>query len=324
MIFVSETDMAEIAPRLFDDLITALGQAFADQANGSAANVPRRRSTLPGGLRLQEMAGSFSWHGTSYIGTKTYASSASFRKAPSVVQLYDTGAGEVAAVIEAKTLGAWRTAAASALVIRQLSKAGSATAAIFGSGGLAAWHLHGLLKVRPDIRLVQVWSRDAQRAADFCGREGASTEAELVPIAQPGQVVKDVDVVITVTKSAVPLVSLDTVAAHTHVSAVGANQPQKRELDAGLVAAAKVIYVDDVIQARKEAGDLLAAEAETSYEWSNVRPVHELFSDETTPADGVTIFESQGIGLEDVVAGALAYEYITARDRGPITAAANR
>jgi ornithine cyclodeaminase/alanine dehydrogenase-like protein (mu-crystallin family) len=312
--FISEQDVAEAASALFSELITGLCCAFGDLAAGDAANIPRRRSVLPGGRRLQEMGGSFSWHGTSYIGTKTYASGSPFRGAPGLVLLYDANVGEVAAAIEAKTLGAWRTSAASALMISKLSQVRTSKAVIFGAGKQASWQLRGLLSVRPDIELVQVWSRDVQRSADFCGRDGLPADVRLAPIATSAEVAKDVDVLITATKSSSPLVSLKAVGEHTHVSAVGANQPQKRELDADLVAGADAVYVDDVAQAMREAGDLLAAKEEIAYDWSNVRPVSEIFRDGHVAAqDGITIFESQGIGLEDTVAAAILYEYMKAK-----------
>jgi ornithine cyclodeaminase/alanine dehydrogenase-like protein (mu-crystallin family) len=310
---ITEQDVAEVASGLFSELMTALGCAFGELAVGDAANIPRRRSVLPGGRRLREMAGSFSWNGTSYVGTKTYVSGEPFRGAPGLVQLYDASAGEIAAVIEAKALGAWRTSAASALMIRELSEVRTSTAVIFGAGKQASWQLRGLLNVRPDIKLVQVWSRDLQRSADFCGRDGLPTDVKLAPIAALDEVVRNVDVVITATKSSSPLVSLEAVGEHTHVSAVGANQPKKRELSADLVAAAESIYVDDVAQARREAGDLLAAQEEIAYDWSNVRPVHEIFGRGRVGAhEGITIFESQGVGLEDAVAAAILYECMKA------------
>ena len=90
-----------------------------------------------------------------------------------------------------------------------------------------------------------------------------------------------------------------------HINAAGSNFANKRELDAAAVKRADRIVADDVAVARLESGDLIGAEAEAGLDWSAVLPLSDVVAGKaagrTSPGE-VTLFESQGIGLEDLAA----------------------
>ena len=67
-----------------------------------------------------------------------------------------------------------------------------------------------------------------------------------------------------------------------------------------------MIAVDSIEQAKLESGDLLLA----GFEWSDRRLVE--LKDVTSRPKGVTIFKSNGLGLEDVAVAALVYERMRA------------
>jgi ornithine cyclodeaminase len=90
---------------------------------------------------------------------------------------------------------------------------------------------------------------------------------------------------------------------HAVISAMGSNQPQRRELPADLIRRAKVLVVDNKEQARIEAGDLIMAEVD----WDQVVELSAVRG----PASGLAIFKSIGLGVEDVAAGAAVYERST-------------
>jgi len=73
-----------------------------------------------------------------------------------------------------------------------------------------------------------------------------------------------------------------------------------------LIARADLIVCDSIEQAKIEAGDLLLAPVD----WADPRIV-ELSKLDARPAGSpVTIFESIGLGVEDVAAAAFVYEQL--------------
>lgn len=168
--------------------------------------------------------------------------------------------------------------------------------AILGSGVQARSHVEALRLVRhfSDIR---VWSPNRDRLLQFA----AETGTHAVPSAQG--VVRDADVVVTVTASPTPVVQSDWVSDGTHVIAVGSCLPTHRELDPALVLRSRLI-VDSRAAALKEAGDIVMGINEGRWTADQVRaelgelPVRENDKE-------ITIFKSLGLAVEDIFAAHL-------------------
>ena len=112
------------------------------------------------------------------------------------------------------------------------------------------------------------------------------------------------DIVVTATFSGEPVVESAWIKDGAHVNAMGSNRANRREIPSDLVARANVIACDSIDQAKIEAGDLIMAPVD----WNDSRIV-ELSTIEKRPAGNpLTIFESLGLGVEDVVAAAWVYE----------------
>jgi ornithine cyclodeaminase/alanine dehydrogenase-like protein (mu-crystallin family) len=94
-----------------------------------------------------------------------------------------------------------------------------------------------------------------------------------------------------------------------HINAVGSNIADRRELPGELVKRASVIAVDALDAAKNEAGDLIIPDC-----WSNVVELQQIKADWS--ADGISIFKSVGLGMEDVAVGSYVYEQAIARGAG--------
>jgi ornithine cyclodeaminase/alanine dehydrogenase-like protein (mu-crystallin family) len=104
-----------------------------------------------------------------------------------------------------------------------------------------------------------------------------------------------------------------------HINAIGANFPQKRELDDEAVERADLIAVDSIEQSRKEAGDLIQAFHADETSWSAVREIAEIVARRTrTRADDdeITLFKSNGIAIWDVAVAARVFELAQERQLG--------
>ncbi|MGH9723871.1 MAG: hypothetical protein ACRD41_02275, partial [Candidatus Acidiferrales bacterium] len=101
------------------------------------------------------------------------------------------------------------------------------------------------------------------------------------------------------------------------INAIGANFPQKRELDDAAVGRADVIAVDSREQSRQESGDLIQSLDGDPARWDAVLELADIVSGRVpgrTNAQQITLFKSNGIATEDIAVAARVYEI--ARERG--------
>lgn len=124
---------------------------------------------------------------------------------------------------------------------------------------------------------------------------------------------------ITATYARDPVLEDAWIAPGTHVNAVGSNQPKRRELPSELIARADWIAVDSREQARMESGDLLLSMGDAA--WSDPRVVElaDVVSGRIhvrSRTDEITIFNSVGLAVEDVVCAGYVYERAVAERVG--------
>lgn len=225
------------------------------------------------------------------------------------VLLFEVERGRLLAVADATSITAIRTAAVSGLATRLLANADAGDLALIGSGTQARTHLEAMLAVRP-IRRVRVWSRTPDRASAFAATATARHHLAVEPVPTAAEAVEGADIICTVTASDEPVLHGEWLAPGAHVNAVGSSVPSSREVDAAAVVRARII-VDRRQSALAEAGDLLGPLAEGA-----IGPEHlvaELAEVLTGAVPGrrspeeITLFESLGLGIEDLAAAHVSY-----------------
>ena len=309
MLFLAESDV--VALLSMKEAICLLRVAFARLAAGEAQNQPRRRLTLPTGAVLHSMGGACG----EYFGTKIYSTHPR-HGAHFLVILYRAEDARPLALLEANHLGQIRTGAASGLATDLMAREDAGTVGIIGSGFQARTQLEAMLAVR-GVRLARVWSRTAQNrerfAREMAGRFGLPVEA----VESARDAVEGMDIVVTATSAREPVMEDGWVLPGTHVNATGSNQAGRRELPGELVGRADRIAVDSMEQALMESGDLLLALNEAGWQSSRLVELKDVVSGEVpgrrTPSE-ITVFKSNGLGLEDVAVAGWLYE--EARERG--------
>jgi ornithine cyclodeaminase/alanine dehydrogenase-like protein (mu-crystallin family) len=124
--------------------------------------------------------------------------------------------------------------------------------------------------------------------------------------------VEGADVVVTVTSSRVPVLEHAWLRDDAHVNAIGASSPTGRELEIETVAAA-ALFCDSRESVRNEALEFrLAVEQGVIDGERHIRAeLGEVLAgavDGRTGADGLTLFRSLGIGIEDLAAATEAVQ----------------
>jgi alanine dehydrogenase len=317
MIYLTESDVRELLPMV--DAIQLMHSVFERLADGEAANHPRRRLILPTGSVLHYMAGSDG----QYFGAKIYSSHPR-HGAHFTFLLYRAADAEPLALLEANHLGQIRTGAASGLATRLLAAESASSVSILGSGFQAATQLEAMLAVRK-IKEVRVWSRDSGKRAAFATEASVRFGMPVQAVETAEQAVRDAAIIVTATNAKEPVLDSEWVAAGAHINAMGSNQATRRELPTDLVRRADWIVVDSKEQARMESGDLLRAFEDKDWTSPRLLELQDLVSGRVrarTRPDQITIFKSNGLAVEDVIAAAFVYQRALAAGRGrPVVSA---
>jgi ornithine cyclodeaminase/alanine dehydrogenase-like protein (mu-crystallin family) len=133
---------------------------------------------------------------------------------------------------------------------------------------------------------------------------GAKLGIDVVPAASPEAAVKASDIVVTITTSATPVFDGEWLAAGTHVNAAGSNSLLRREIDETTVRRADPVVVDSRPSAIKEAGDLLPALEKGRLHALALTELGEVIAGTRagrTSSEQITLFESQGMAMQDLI-----------------------
>jgi ornithine cyclodeaminase/alanine dehydrogenase-like protein (mu-crystallin family) len=242
-------------------------------ARGAIESPPRQRVVLADGV-FASMAAVDRELG--HAGVKTYL----WRPggSPFVLVLYRLDPPEAVATIEAARLGELRTAAASAVAATRLRPAAT-TLGVFGAGRQAAAHVAALREALPVERVV-VHGRSGVET--FCTRHDCEPATAEETASQA--------VVVTATTATEPVLRGAWLRPDALVLAIGANDPQARELDDDVLRRAELVVTDSLEQARLEAGDLIQTGLD------RVRELHDVCD----PVPGIAVFKSNGLAAWDV------------------------
>jgi ornithine cyclodeaminase/alanine dehydrogenase-like protein (mu-crystallin family) len=316
--YLTEADVAALLD--VPTTIDLLDAACRKQVAHAAENAPRQRvmssDLTPGNpavIRMNLLGAALDGR----VGHKAYPV-APPNGATFWFTLYGTS-GEILALIEADRLGQIRTGAASGLATRALAREDARIAAIIGTGWQARSQLAAMCAVRP-IERAYAWSRNPENVRAFCAEMSASLGVPVLPAGTAEDAVRDADVVAVMTNAAEPVLRGAWLRAGTHVNAAGSNRASTSEIDAEAVSRAALVAVDDVAQAKVEAGDLIAAVQDAhAWDWSRAVRLADIVAGKhpgRANADDITLFESLGIGLWDIAAANHVYDRALERGVG--------
>jgi alanine dehydrogenase len=302
-LYLSEAEVVELlSPR---EALDAVEACFIRLARGVIENRPRTRIPVEEGVFAYMAAAD---RELGLAGLKTYAWLPD--GTPFVVLLFDLSGANLAAVIEADKLGQLRTGAASGVAGTFLAKTDARTLGVIGCGWQAESQVACIREAVPTIERVVVYCRSEERLEDFCARVGA----------EAGESHRDAgeqDIVVTVTTSKDPVLRGEWLQPGALVCAVGANDPNARELDNAVLERATFVCCDSRELAKLESGDLIEPVVQGLLDWLEVHELQDVVAGEVRGRESdedIVVFKSNGIAAWDVAAGAAVLEL--ARERG--------
>ncbi len=307
MLTLDATAVAEALP--YDQLINELAIAFAGDYE-----VPLRAhhevalpDGSPGKLLLMP-----AWQSGGSMGVKiaTVFPDNAAQGYPAVFASYilmSAQTGMPIAVLDGTEITLRRTAAASALASRCLSRSDSTRLLMVGTGKLAPHLIAAHVTARP-ITEICIWGRRKEAAGKLAAT--LATSSFSVNVSDDlEEAVRQADIISCATLAIDPLVHGAWLKPGQHLDLVGSFRPDMREADSEALSRAD-IYVHTKAGAISEAGEIVQAVNDGSIHLSDIKgELRDLVTGNAggrTSDESITLFKSVGTALEDLAAAELA------------------
>lgn len=226
-----------------------------------------------------------------------------------LIGVFDSRTGHTLAVLEDEHyLSDIRTAAAGALAARVLAPAQVNIAAVLGAGVQAYWQPQALYRERP-FKALLIWARNSEQANVLANRlQGVLPNVTIQSSPDLEDTVRRADVLITATSTREPLVHGAWLREGQHITAVGADDPMKSELEASVLRRGRVFV--DARDAAVQNGDIYRAIRAGAYAPEQIAgELGEVLAGTKQgriSPDDITITKLVGIGAQDLVAAEVA------------------
>lgn len=293
----------------FEDLIEPVSRAFEESSAGLADNglIAMFPADRPQDGDVYVKTGTLRGHGVYIVKIAPWFAGNVERGLPQggFVGVFDSGTGQTLALLcDEHYLSDIRTAAAGAVAARWLAPSNVGSAAVLGAGVQAYWQPLALYRERPFSSLT-IWARDPQKAERLKARLAGKLPGVAISCSPDlERTVRSADVLITATQAREPLVRGEWLRQGAHVTAVGADDATKSELDASALRRATVFV--DMREVAEANGDVHRAINEGRYSIDDLAgELGDVISGRITGRTGdddITVAKLVGIGAQDLVA----------------------
>lgn len=304
------------------DCIDTLEAAMQAVSNDGTIMPLRQYMSIPGGEGKFTLMPGYLNNPTSF-GVKIVSkfpreADSPFGSHVGAVVVFDPVLGIPVAILDAAELTAIRTASASALATKILSREDSKVLTILGTGTEALHHARALVCVR-DINLIRIWGRTIANAEKLAERVREELQVDVEVASEAQTAVSDADIICTTTSATTPVLEGAWLTAGCHVNLVGAAILSAAEADVEVVTRSR-FFVDSRASAMAQAGELNAAiEAGLVEELHILAEIGELLQ---TPEKGrlsdqdITVYKSLGVVAQDLAAGLKAFQVAQEKNIG--------
>ena len=207
-------------------------------------------------------------------------------------------------IMDGRELTMLRTGAAAAVATDHLAVEDATSLGIVGAGVQSYTQLDAIAAVRP-IEEVVIADRNAERVADFIAHFEDRFDVRAGEISEAAAC----DVLSTVTPVESPIVDRADVGEHTHINAIGADAAGKHELSDEILLDAKLV-IDDYEQTTHSGEINVPYSAGTLTDSDIYGALGEIVVGDKAgreAADGITVFDSTGLAIQDVAAARVVY-----------------
>ena len=226
-----------------------------------------------------------------------------------VIELFDPKSGFPLSVMDGTWITNMRTGAAAGVGTKYLARKDSSVLGIIGAGKQAFTQLMALREVM-DIEHAKVYCRTCSSRENFAKMANERFGISIKAVATAEEAVKGADVVVTVTPANKPVLKTEWIEKGTHINAMGADAPGKQELESGILKKSK-IFIDCWEQARHSGEINVPVDEGIVTRDSITAKIGDVITGKAegrVSDDDITIFDSTGLAVQDVVTAWKVYE----------------
>lgn len=226
-----------------------------------------------------------------------------------VIALFDAADGRVLALLDSMEITSIRTAAATAVAAKHLAPPNAAVVTVCGCGEQGRSQLRAVACVRP-VRRAFAYDLSADHAEAFASAMTSELGIRVTPVRELGDATVESDIWVTCTTAHQWFLGRSHVRHGAFVAAVGADHPEKHEVEPELMAASAVIA--DLLDQCAAMGDLHHALETGVMRREDVRgELADVVAGRVIgrrSADEIIVFDSTGTALQDVAAASVVYD----------------
>lgn len=226
-----------------------------------------------------------------------------------VIILLDLKTSMPLAILDGTFITAYRTGAAGAVAASVLAREDSTRVGVIGAGTQGRMQVLALREIFA-LHEVRVWDIDKERGKRYSREMSELLGIKVEYCTNPEVVVREADIIVTVTPSKKALVQDDWIQLGMHINAIGADGPGKQELDPRIVKRADRIVVDSLKQCRV-IGEIQHAFKQGLIQEQDVHAeIGQILIGQKEGRESqqeITLFDSTGLAVQDIAAAQIVY-----------------
>lgn len=310
-LLLSKSDIKKLIT--LEEAIPAIEQVFLAYSSNEIQLCPIVHADVAMG-EFHIKAGGYKKGLLPYFTTKInggFFSNATSQNLPNIlglIVLNSTRNGFPLAVLESSTITSMRTAAATAVAVKYLADPQSSIVTICGSGNQAYLHLKAVKEVMPKIEIFHVYSKDYEKSHMFAEEMSKTLKMAVLPADDLQTALNSSQICITCTSSKKYIIEKSMLPQDIFIAAIGADSPDKQELDPLIFKDARVVV--DIKEQCASVGDLHHALKLNCVDQSKITELGDvvLSGSKLESHKGVTIFDSTGTAMQDTSLARIVYE----------------
>ena len=314
-IFVlSEEDTRQLLE--LEEVIEAIENVYKEKASGSGKVFPLVFHEFEKGVADMDIkSGTLDKMGVYGLKLVSWFGNNPSKGLPSlsgIVMLFDSSTGLPIGTISAEHMTGMRTGAAGAIGAKYLARNNSEVMLMVGSGHQASYQIRAMQTVIKGLKKVFVYDPiNFESAKGFISKfEYKLDSIEYIPVQDLETSVANSDIIVTATPSKKPLIMKEWVKAGTHFSCMGSDMSGKQEIDENILKSAR-LFTDDILQSVSVGEFEVGINNGTITKEDIICEIGDVLNGEyygRTSDNDITVFDSTGIGLQDIAAGYIAIQ----------------
>lgn len=314
-IFVlSEEDTKQLLE--LEEVIEAIENVYKEKASGSGKVFPLVFHEFEKGVADMDIkSGTLDKMGVYGLKLVSWFGNNPSKGLPSlsgIVMLFDSSTGLPIGTISAEHMTGMRTGAAGAIGAKYLARNNSEVMLMVGSGHQASYQIRAMQTVIKGLKKVFVYDPiNFESAKGFISKfEYKLDSIEYIPVQDLETSVANSDIIVTATPSKKPLIMKEWVKAGTHFSCMGSDMSGKQEIDENILKSAR-LFTDDILQSVSVGEFEVGINNGTITKEDIICEIGDVLNGEydgRTSDNDITVFDSTGIGLQDIAAGYIAIQ----------------